>query len=152
MFVKHITKDISTYCHGELNADEVRLFNEHLMACSKCRSEFEQIKLGVKLAEQLPHVHASENLWPELERKLETSSSRPSWTTRLYFNSWQTRMAAAAVVVIVGAIGLWLVLSGKSVSSGSFWQVETINGTPRIGSTSVRNKGQLAVGQWLETD
>jgi hypothetical protein len=153
MFVKHVTNDISSYCHRELSAEEARLFNEHLMACAKCRSEFEQIKLGVKLAEQLPRVQAPEKLWAELEKKLESAPSRPSWTTRMYFNTWQTRTAAAAVLVVASALGLWLVLSGqRSINQGSFWQVETIDGTPRIGSTSVRNKGQLGVGQWLETD
>ena len=153
MFVKHVINDISSYCHGELTAEDARLFNEHLMACAKCRSEFEQIKLGVKLAEQLPRIQAPEKLWPELERKLENARSRVSWTTPLYFSRWQTRTAAAAVLVVVSALGLWLVFSGQRLSKpGSFWQVETINGTPRIGSNSVRTKGQLAVGQWLETD
>ena len=152
MFGKHVINDISSYCHGELSAAEARLFNEHLMACSKCRSEFERIKLSVKLAEQLPRIQAPERLWPELERKLKTTPS-PSWTAPLYFNRWQTRTAAAAVLVVASALGLWLVLSGqRSINQGSFWQVETIDGTPRIGSRSVRNKGQLAVGQWLETD
>jgi hypothetical protein len=152
MFGKHVINDISSYCHGELSAAEARLFNEHLMACSKCRSKFERIKLGVKLAEQLPRIQAPEGLWPELERKLKTTPS-PSWTAPLYFNRWQTRTAAAAVLVVASALGLWLVLSGqRSINQGSFWQVETIDGTPRIGSRSVRNKGQLAVGQWLETD
>ena len=152
MFGKHVINDISSYCHGELSAAEARLFNEHLMACSKCRSEFERIKLSVKLAEQLPRIQAPERLWPELERKLKTTPS-PSWTAPLYFNRWQTRTAAAVVLVVASALGLWLVLSGqRSINQGSFWQVETIDGTPRIGSRSVRNKGQLAVGQWLETD
>jgi hypothetical protein len=123
------------------------------MACSKCRSEFDRIKLGVKLAEQLPRIQAPEKLWPELEKKLKAAPARASWTTPLYFNRWQTRTAAAAVLVVASALGLWLVLSGQgSINQGSFWQVERIDGTPRIGSTSVRNKGQLAVGQWLETD
>ena len=153
MFVKHVINDISSYCHGELSAEDARLFNEHLMVCAKCRSEFEQIKLGVKLAEQLPRIEAPEKLWPELEGKLEHARSRVSWTTPLYFSSWQARTAAAAVLVVVSALGLWLVFSGqRSSNPGSFWQVETINGTPRIGSNSVRTKGQLAVGQWLETD
>jgi hypothetical protein len=153
MFVKHVLNDISSYCHGELSAEEARRFNEHLMACAKCRSEFEQIKLGIKLAEQLPRVHAPERLWPELERKLETPPPQRSWTTSIYFNSWQTRTAAVAVLVIASAVGFWLVLSRQpSINQGSFWLVETIDGTPRIGSNSVRNKGQLGVGQWLETD
>jgi len=153
MFVKHVINDISSYCHGELSAEDARLFNEHLMVCAKCRSEFEQIKLGVKLAEQLPRIQAPEKLWPELEKKLENALSRASWTTPLYFNRWQTRTAAAAVLLVISALGLWLVLNGQRLSNQrSFWQVETINGTPRIDSTGVRTKGQLAVGQWLETD
>jgi FecR-like protein/putative zinc finger protein len=153
MFGKHVINDISSYCHGELSAADARLFNEHLMACSKCRSEFERIKLGVKLAEQLPRIQAPDTLWPELEKKLQTAPARASWTPPLYFNRWQTRTAAAAVLVVASALGLWLVLSGqRSINQGSFWQVETIDGTPRIDSTSVRNKGKLAVGQWLETD
>jgi hypothetical protein len=152
MFGKHVTNDISAYCHGELSAEDARLFSEHLMACVRCRSEFERIKLGVKLAEQLPRVQAPEKLWPELENQLQ-SAPRSSWTSPLYFNRWQTRAAAAVVLIIASAVGLWLVVSGRrSINQTSCWQVETIDGSPRIGSTSVRNKGQLAVGQWLETD
>jgi hypothetical protein len=153
MFVKHVTHDISSYCHGELSAEEVRQFNEHLMACTRCRSQFEQIKLGVKLAEQLPRVSAPEKLWQDLEGRLQSLPSRPSSITNLYFHSWPIRAAAAAILVVTSAFGLWLVFSGQpSVNGTAFWQVQTLGGTPRIGSAGVRNKGQLAVGQWLETD
>ena len=153
MFRKHVSNDISSHCHGELSADEARLFNEHLMACTKCRSQFEQIRLGVKLAEQLPQLPAPEKLWPELERKLQRVPSRYSRTSNFFLHSWQLRAAAAAILIVAGAFGLWLVLSRQSsVNQSAFWQVQTINGTPRIGSTNVRNKGQLGVGQWLETD
>ncbi len=153
MFRKHVSNDISSYCHGELNTDEARLFNEHLLVCAKCRSQFEQIKLGVKLAEQLPQLPAPERLWPELERKLQTIPSQNSWAAKFYLHSWQVRTAAAAILIIAGAVGLWLVLSKQpSIKESAFWQVQRIDGTPRIGSTSVRNRGQLAVGQWLETD
>src|SRR5690242_3655582 len=153
MLGKHVTADISAYCHGELSVEETRSFNEHLMTCAKCRSEFEEIKLGVKLAEQLSQVQAPENLWPEIEGKLGQFSAHRSWTTPLYFNSWQTRTAAAAVMLVTSAFGLWLVLSGRSpIGPRSFWQVQTIDGTPRIGSSSVQKNGQLGVGQWLETD
>ena len=32
------------------------------------------------------------------------------------------------------------------------WQVKRLDGTPRIGSEQISNNGQLAVGEWLETD
>ena len=70
MFSKHVTKDISAYCHGELAAEESRRFAEHIISCAKCRREFEEIKLGIKLAEQLPQLKAPDHLWLEIKSRL----------------------------------------------------------------------------------
>ena len=67
MFSRHVTKDISAYCHGELSNEESKQFAEHIIACAKCRTKFEEIKLGIKLAEQLPQLSAPDHLWSELE-------------------------------------------------------------------------------------
>ena len=56
MFSKHVTKELSAYCHGEVAPDESRQIAEHLIGCNRCRAQFEEIKLGVKLAEHLPQV------------------------------------------------------------------------------------------------
>ena len=58
MFSKHVTKDISAYCHGELSSEESKRFAEHIISCVRCRSKFEEIKLGIRLAEQLPTLTA----------------------------------------------------------------------------------------------
>jgi len=47
MFSKHVTKNLSAYCQGELTPEESRQFAEHLISCSKCRKEFEEIKIIV---------------------------------------------------------------------------------------------------------
>ena len=56
MFSKHVTRDISAYCHGELSAEESKQFAEHIISCAKCRTKFDEVKLGIKLAEQLPRL------------------------------------------------------------------------------------------------
>jgi hypothetical protein len=33
-----------------------------------------------------------------------------------------------------------------------FWEVASLNGTPRIGAREINAKGRLRLGQWLETD
>src|SRR5436189_6403720 len=66
MFSKHIHKELSAYCHGELPPEEMRRVAEHLIGCNSCRAEHEEIKLGVKLAEHLPQVQAPDNLWADL--------------------------------------------------------------------------------------
>ena len=70
MFSKHVTKDISAYCHGELSSEESKLFAEHIISCVKCRTKFEEIKLGIKLAEQLPRLSAPDSLWQEVDALL----------------------------------------------------------------------------------
>src|SRR6476661_9813891 len=99
MFSRHVTKDISAYCHGELSNEESKQFAEHIISCIKCRTKFEEIKLGIKLAEQLPQLTAPERLWSELEPLLANPQ-----ITRINYEknvgwSWQLKVAAAAVLL-----------------------------------------------------
>ncbi len=165
MFSKHVTKDISAYCHGELSGEDSKRFAEHIISCVKCRTKFEEIKLGIKLAEQLPQLSAPDYLWRELKPFLgrqTTIPSIPASRTRLGFSSRQTRFAAAAAaLLLITTLGaLWLynrAPTGPQHSSSTgdprpSWQVQRVEGTPRIGAEGIANKGQLAIGEWLETD
>src|SRR5215203_2198571 len=109
MFSKHVTKDISAYCHGELSNEESKQFAEHIISCAKCRAKFEEVKLGIKFAEQLPQLSAPDYLWRELEpllaRQVEFQPARVASGS-----SWQMK-AAAAVLVLFLSWGVWLVYS-----------------------------------------
>ena len=153
MFSKHVTKDISAYCHGELSSEASKQFAEHIISCVRCRTKFEEIKLGIKLAEQLPQLTAPDSLWGEIELALGRGeapvvSARPS-------SAWRLQMAIAAVVLLFLSVGgVWL-YNNRTWSSGSgqtSWLVTTLGGTPKIGSENVSHRGSLGVGEWLETD
>src|SRR5215213_7347259 len=153
MFFRHVTKDISAYCHGELSNEESRQFAEHLISCAKCRAKFDEVKLGIKLAEQLPQLSAPDYLWRELEpllsKQTEIQTGRSVW-------SWQMK-AAAAVLLLLSSWGVWLVYSGRadavlSVNGKPAWRVKRLDGTPTVGAERISNNGELAVGEWLETD
>lgn len=152
MFYKHVTKDISAYCHGELSHEESKQFAEHIIACAKCRARFEEVKLGVKLAEQLPQLAAPDHLWRELEPLLdrEPVELRPARVS-----SWQMK-AAAAVLILLSGWGVWLIYSNRSailsVNGKPAWRVKRLNGAPTVGTEKISNNGELAVGEWLETD
>ena len=153
MFSTHVTKDISAYCHGELSNEESKQFAEHIISCAKCRAKFEEVKLGIKFAEQLPQLSAPDYLWRELEPLLDQHSE----VQRGRRFSWQLQAAAAAVLLLLSCWGVWLVYSNRAdaiilVDGKPAWRVKRLDGTPKIGAESISNNGELAVGEWLETD
>src|ERR1043165_6537095 len=152
MFSRHVTKDISAYCQGELPVEASRQFAEHIMSCAKCRREFEEIKLGIKLAEQLPQVAAPETLWPKIEASLGAAGGKSAVVVNRW---WQTRVAAiAAVLLVVGGLGVWW-FWGRGLRTDSrkgSWEVQSLNGAPLIANKKIAKQGQLGVGEWLETD
>ena len=171
MFSRHVTKDISAYCHGELSSEESKQFAEHIISCTRCRTKFEEIKLGIKFAEQLPQLAAPEHLWRDLEHLLdqqtETAVDGPSlvrsrlrsFASLRFAWTWRVQMAAAAALLLIaGAAALWIYNTRPAVGpirpdgpKGS-WLVRRLDGTPRIGSETISQNGQLALGEWLETD
>ena len=154
MFSKHVTKELSAYCHGEVASEQSRQIAEHLIGCNRCRTQFEEIKLGVKLAERLPQFSAPDSLWMDLQTRLaaETKTNKPAATKLSAFSAkfWRPGFAGAlaGLVLVAGLGALWF----YSRESRAFWEVARLNGAPRIGSARMDEKGRLAVGQWLETD
>ena len=151
MLTNHVSKQLSAYCHEELSPQQSRLVAEHLIGCTRCRLKFEEIKLGVRLAEQLPVMPAPASLWTEIEAVLEKHPDRnvinPSHTWIL-----KPGFAAIAAGLIVLLIGGVLLLRFYRNESRPAWEVARVDGAPQIGSTRIGDKGRLAVGQWLETD
>jgi Putative zinc-finger/FecR protein len=163
MFSKHVTKNISAYCHGELSNEESKQFAEHIISCARCRTKFEEVKLGIKLAEQLPKLSAPDHLWREIEDVLDGKSEVPTAIHRipnrrplLAFGA-----AAAAVLIVIGGFALYYsnlpsptLPAGPEVSLAvqPWWRVNRLDGSPRIGSQRIYDDGQLGIGQVLETD
>jgi anti-sigma factor RsiW len=156
MFSKHVRKNISAYCHGELSTEESRVFAEHIIACNKCRNEFEQIKEGIKLAEQLPLVSAPDSLWTGIVPLLGAQKVRElPVSRRAFFDAWQAKAGIAAALLLALGFGLYSLVrrtQKNSESAEAFWNVERLNGAPLIGHSAIESKGKLRIGQWLETD
>jgi ferric-dicitrate binding protein FerR (iron transport regulator) len=214
MFTRHMRRRLSAYCNGELSAEETRRVREHLLGCRRCRSEYDEIRLGVELARQLPLVSAPESLWNELETLLaaEEPASSPVRPRRLApALSWGRIAVAAALLLLAAGIGLIWHYSQKPTDQmvreqdpapvapheapeprdqtpapksptlpevavqpdrdlpapkapqtpdrdyrpsrhANPWQVDALEGEPVIGSERIKDKGQLAIGQRLETD
>lgn len=153
MFSEHVSKKLSAYCLGEVESAESRQIAEHLIACNRCRAQYEEIRLGVKLAQRLPLIAAPDSLWLEVQAGLakQNASAAPLARHPLFsFHAWRPQLAGAmAGLLLAVAVGaLWFYLR----ETRPFWEVARLNGAPRIGSSLMDDKGRLAVGQWLETD
>ena len=157
MFSKHVTKNISAYCHGELSNSESQQFAEHLISCTKCRREFEEIKTGIELAQHLPRFSAPDDLWQGMEPLLGSPQARVVHLTAWrYRTRWQLRAGVAAALLLVLGLGVYKLTRSPSTptlsQSEAFWNVERIDGAPTVASTRIDGQGKLAIGQWLETD
>jgi len=150
MFTTHVTRKFSAYCHDELSPEESRRVAEHLIGCTRCRMEFEEIKLGVKWAEQLPRMPAPDSLSPEIEAAFKDQPVRNAISPR---RPWPLEprfaIAASLVLFLIGGV-LFLRFFRNEVQPS--WEVARLEGAPRIGTTRIGDKGKLSVGQWLETD
>jgi ferric-dicitrate binding protein FerR (iron transport regulator) len=112
MFSQHVSRNLSAYCHGELSEAEAQRVAEHLIACQRCRREFEEIKLGVQFAEQLPRTSAPESLWNEIEAALAERSNpndaRHAPSPLIARFGWRPIAAVCAVLLLALAIGgIW---------------------------------------------
>ena len=148
MFTAHVTRKFSAFLHQELSPEENRRIAEHLIGCSRCRVEFEEVKFGMRLAEQLPITPAPQSLWSEIDAALSKQSTtyvvtHPRWRP-------QTAFAIAASIIVLGLAGALLIRSISNTQTS--WAVARLQGTPRIGSIAIGEAGKLRVGQWLETD
>ena len=149
MFNKHVIKKLSAYCHGELPAEESLRVGEHMLSCERCRKEYDDIKLGVKLAEQLPIVEAPAELWSEISALLEEKSrtlARQPKPARAWFGLTPLKLVAASALVLVFAAAgvVWFLNYGPQPS----WEMTRY----AAGSDRLLATGRLAVGQLLETD
>jgi hypothetical protein len=150
MFSQHVAKNLSAYCNGETPNNEARRIAEHLIGCHRCRQQFDEIKLGVKLAERLPQLSAPDSLWLDLQTQLDGAGaprptvSQPGFT----FRSLRFVPVAAVVLLTIG-IGAFYLYPRPATP---FWDVVRLNGSPRIAASPIAARGRLALGQWLETD
>ena len=153
MFARHYKKHLSAYAHGELSPEEAARVAAHLDACAACRTEFEEIKLGIRLAETLPSVVAPENLWDGIEAALIKESKRERqrvYQLQTLFPSRRRALTAVFATALVALVmgGAWLYLRAQRPG----WEVARVEGSPRVASDRMGDRGRLRIGEWLETD
>ena len=112
MFKGHVTKQLSAYCNGELADEQMENVHAHLLVCSRCQKEYEEINFGVNLASQLPLASAPQELWGEIESILDERSRKPLVEQRApkfgFTFSWYRVAAVTAMLLITVTVGLFV--------------------------------------------
>lgn len=99
----HVNEQLSAYCLGELPAGESRRVSEHLLGCSRCRREYDEVRLGIKFASTLEPVSAPGDLWNQLSVKLGS----PIRSSRRSVSFWPTALAVAATLLVASLGAVW---------------------------------------------
>jgi anti-sigma factor RsiW len=147
MLSVHVTAKLSAYCHGELTDEQTRAVSSHLEKCERCRKEYEEIELGVRLAKRLPEIAAPESLWNEIEASL--GARAPAKANRTGFIStlrWQyAAVAALAIIGLILGAAVYLISDSRGP-----WEVEA-QGEVTVDGVIIQGGGEIAVGEQLET-
>ena len=128
MFRKHILRRLSAYHDGVLSADEKLRVEHHLGQCRHCRSAYDEIRFGARLASALTVSSAPASIWSDIHR-VSRVSSRRRWIP-------QTIVAGA----LAAAVLVLYLLTRPHLASPS-WEVTGFAGTSR-----------LRAGEVLQTD
>ncbi len=109
MFKKHVIKNLSAYYHDELPAEDAHRIASHLDGCTRCRAEFEEIKLGATLAKLLPQCSAPESLWNDIETALDKQDGKNKLSGSIIpaqAFGWHRFAAVTAMLLLVIGLGL----------------------------------------------
>jgi hypothetical protein len=136
---RHVTRKLSAYHHEALSPGERLQVEAHLEECSKCRSVYEEIRIGARFASVLRRSVAPESIWENIGIQ-----NSPHESGREFFGMAVAGLAVTAALVA----GLFLHSYVRDVPS---WDV-AIRGTARIGSSHAANSARLRAGEALQTD
>ncbi len=161
--MKHYKDKFSAYLNNELPINERQEIAEHLLQCTECRKEFDEIKLGAKFAVQLKQAEAPVNLWNKIENRLE---EKPQKSFGFVFLKSPIIVSFSFLVLAVVIIFVFInsrytnsiefvenqpqVVKENSIING--WDIKTLSGIPKTDNQIFGEKGNFAVGETLETD
>lgn len=147
-----IQESLSAYFDGMLDPSVMEAVDRHLMECSVCRSEAEDLKMIVQLVRELPEVDPPEGFRTDLRAKLEripAPAGKTGVIQKLSRGRWSAFVAlAASFLLVVGtAASVWdgFPLKGGvkeiSITKGEY---DSVTAPPGVGHGSRSDGGGSA--------
>jgi hypothetical protein len=111
MRCERIKEWMGEHLDGCLDADRTREMNEHLTGCDACRRELEELRQTVALLRDMPAVMPPADLIPSVHRRLSQQPESPMLIFWRVLSLPQTRVAAAAALLIMAGTYGWRTLT-----------------------------------------
>ena len=146
-FTRHFSRQLAAYIDGELAPQEAQRAGLHMVGCGRCRSEYEQVKFGMAVLENLPLLEAPAGLWGSIEAAFQENQPRNTRVVRRWRVALVPTLAATLLLALAGA-AYWAVMHQR----GTRWDVARLKGSPAVGANRLRGAGQVRAGEWIETD
>ncbi|MEQ1763263.1 MAG: FecR domain-containing protein [Pyrinomonadaceae bacterium] len=105
METKHYKEELSAYVNGELLADVQTAIRDHVAECSDCRTAYDEIALGSRLATQFKQVDASDAVWTNVVDGLD-GGAPGSFGLIPSSSTFGLRKGFASAVALVAVAGL----------------------------------------------
>jgi anti-sigma factor RsiW len=114
MWSRHIRRELSAYCEGELQEELTHRLRDHIRICLRCRKQHEEVSRGVLLARHLRRP-LCELTWSEIEQALLNPRQRAT-PRRTYLSLRSTTLIATACLFVMMGYSLFhYFASGKNV-------------------------------------
>jgi anti-sigma factor RsiW len=143
MWTRHVSGTLAAYVDGALTPRAAQQIEFHLGQCTRCRADYEHVRSGMAMVEDLPSIEAPDAVWAAIEAKLR--DRRPTRVPAL--RSWRLVFAATVLVALVGA-ATWRLAHPP----GTRWEVRRLEGSPAAGARSISGVGRVGIGEWIETN
>ena len=143
MFTWHVSRRLAAYIDGELSPRDAQQAELHLRQCVHCRAACEQIRWAMATVGSLPSARTPDAVWASIEAALRDGRSPKKSTV----HGWRVAFAATMLAALIGAVS-WRFAH----ESGKPWDVVRLDGSPAVGAKHLYGVGQVAAGEWIETD
>lgn len=152
-----ILNRLNDYADHSLSEEERSEVEKHLQTCETCTREMQKLGNLLKQAQGLARaIEPPRELWsridlmlgPQEPKIIPMPSPIQNTRSRAVYRSWTRYSIRVAAALFIAIGGFWF----ASRPSPRAWEVARLEGTPRIADQHMTQSGQLAVGDWLETD
>ncbi len=159
---------LENYIDGKLIDEMRKEISFHLNRCHSCRKKAREIRMMHKSSGTIrKKIHHGEGFWetasednvydPDFNlpailysplKREDDSHYRAKIRRRVLISRWIAIGAPLSAILMAVLISVLYFYR----SHPTFWEVESLKGTPTAGSEKIDDTGYLPVGQWLKTD